>query len=361
MKYSLSQKEVLSEAKDMFKVTKQVQISEKDMDKVRKGFINLMIKDILFYRDRFQKDYGEILIASDYSKATYWRKSIHPTYKISRDKERPNAFEDAAWKNFGKDKEIMLEMLRNLNVRVLDRVICESEEYGKETVEADDIIGVLVRTPGRHIILSSDGDFDQLLVDPRIRRFNLLSGKLEVKTKKEIHEKNQFYLIMGQSKDDIPHVKDKSELSEDFIKWMKEKYQIELKPDMASLINSSKYDSYTKEYEKLMYEEDSKLLQEGKRKKRRNLTAYNKPNFGEVTYESTFSSMTVDEFLNLNPIYRKNYELNKLLYLLENIPKRIIEAIGRTYLSSIVKLDQASVQPRFLEFGIDTLLIHKFK
>lgn len=361
MKYSLSQKEVLSQAKDMFKVMGQVEVSEKDLEKVRRGYINLMIKDIIHYRDRFQKDYGEVIICSDYSKATYWRKTIHPNYKASRDKARPNAFEDVIWRNFAKDKQILIDMLRNLGIKVLDKVFLETEEFGKESAEADDIIGVLTRTPGKHIILSSDGDFDQLLVDPRIRRFNLLTGKLEVKTKKEIQEKNQYYLIMGQSKDDIPHVKDKSELTDEFIKWMKDKYQIELKPDMATMINSEKYKNYTSEYEKLMFDEDTKLLQEGKRKKRRNLSAYVKPNFGEVTYANTFPAKTVDEFLNLNPIYRQNYDLNKQLYLLENIPKRMIEAIGRAYLNTEKKFDEMSSHTRFLEFGLDTLLIQKFR
>ena len=361
MKHSIAQRELLKEQKEYYKRTGIVDITEKDLANIRKGFINLVLKDLAVYIDRFYKDYGEIVIAADYNKATYWRKTIFPEYKANREKIKGNPFDDLAGQYFHKEKDELSEILKLLNMKVLNSVASTTEEFGTESVEADDIIGVLVRSKGKHLILSSDGDFDQLLIDDRIKRFNLLEGKLVKKTKKEIHEKNQYSLIMGQPKDNIPHTKDKSELTKEFIDWMKAKYSIDLKPTDASKVNSKEFKHLTDEYEKLMYTEDTALLESGKRKKRRNLSAFAKPNFGEVAYTSTFESMSVDDYLNLNPIYRENYELNKELYLLDRIPKRIILAIGKAYLEAEASLNQYEANVKFLEYGIDSLLIHKFK
>ena len=361
MKYSLVQKEVLGPAKDTFKKTGIVEVSSKDLDNLRKGFFNLVLKDLLYYQDRFMTNYNGLVIANDFSRSTYWRKSIYPDYKTNRDKPKQNSFEEIQWSKFWSHKKELLEIIKSLGIKVMEEIEFTTEEFGTETAEADDIIGVLTRMQGRHLIISSDGDFDQLLHDNRIRRYDPMAGKLKDITKKEINEKNTYNLIMGQSKDNIPHVKERSSLTDEFISWMKSKYQIELTRDMASTIDSPKYKNYVEEYTKEMFIEDSKLLAEGKRKKRRNLTPFEKPNFGEVAYNNTFEHMSVDEFLSQNPVYRKNYELNKKLYLLSEIPSRVIEAIGRAYLKNTPDNDSAAAFQLFMANGLDLSLAYRFK
>lgn len=352
------QKEVFKDTKTLYDKTKEIKTSDKDFKDLTTGIMNIIIKEIIRYQKQFGHRYGEVLIASDYKKSNYWRKTIYPRYKESRDINKKNDFEKEINKNTRDDKAKLSELLRLCGFIVLDDI---QHKETNETVEADDIIGVLTRVPGNHLICSSDGDFDQLLINPNIRRYNLLESKLVKKTNKEIQDKNYFNLIIGQSKDDIPNVKFQTELSDEFIKWMKTKHNIEITKDMIHIIEE-KYSNYMKEYQKEMDKEDEQLISSGKRKKRRKLTAYKKPNFGEVAYNKMIESQGIDNFLQENTLYQRNYDLNKQLYLLENIPSRIVEIIGRSYLEAQrnKSSNKYEVEKLFYLYGIDIMLIHEF-
>ena len=358
MRYALAQKEVFKESIILYKKTKSIDIVEKNYKDLRKGFFNLIIKELAQYQKQHTRNYGEIIIASDYKKSNYWRKTIHPRYKESRDKAKSNSFEDAIWKNFNKDKNDLVEIIKLLGFVVLDKV---QHTETKESVEADDIIGVLVRTPGKHLIISSDGDFDQLTINPNIRRYNLLEAKMVKKSIKDIHAKNLESLVLGQAKDDIPNIKFESELSDDFIEWMDKKYNIQITPKMIYTIKE-KYQNYMKEYKDDKFKEDTQLIASGKRKQRRNLSAFKKPNFGKFGFADMLQNQGIEKLLLENPIYAENYELNKKLYLLENIPQRIIELIGKSFLSEKrnVSSNKYEAEKMFYENSIDILLLSEF-
>lgn len=358
MRYALAQKEVFKEAKELFKKTSAIEVTEKHFKDVKKGFLNLIIRELAQIQKQHSSRYGELIITSDYKKSNYWRKTIHPRYKESRDKPKNNKFDEVIWKNFIQDKNECSSILHELGLVILDTI---QHQTTGETVEADDIIGVLTRIPGKHLIVSSDGDFDQLLRNPNIKRYNLLEARIVKISNKEINDKNQKYLVLGQSKDDIPNIKFESELSDEFIKWMKDKHNIEITKDMIHIIKE-KYSSYMEDYRISMFKEDTISIASGKRKQQRKLTAYKKPGFGEVSYRKMIEKQGLDSFLNENQIYKQNYELNKQLYLLENIPQRIVEIIGREYLHAKRNITSNKYQAEklFYENGIDILLIHEF-
>jgi hypothetical protein len=70
----------------------------------------------------------------------------------------------------------------------------------------------------------------------------------------------------------------------------------------------------------------------------------------------------IEKLLLENPIYVENYELNKKLYLLENIPQRIIELIGKSFLSEKrnVSSNKYEAEKMFYENSIDILLLSEF-
>lgn len=358
MRYSVVQREVFKNEKNIFKRTGKIELTDKHFRDLRTGFMNLIIKDLIRFQMQHGARYGDIVIAADYKKSNYWRKTIHPRYKESRDINKKNAFDTEIGKNMKQDKNDLAEIIKLLGYIILDDI---QHPETKETVEADDIIGCLTRIPGKHLIVSSDGDFDQLLINSNIKRHDLMSSKMVTKSRKEIQEKNYKALILGQSKDDIPNVKFEAELSDDFIEWMKKTHNIEITKDMIFTIKE-KYSKYTEEYKLEKYKEETILIAEGKRKQRRNLTAFQKPNFGEVAFNKMMANIGIDNFLTENTIYKDNYELNKHLYLLENIPKRIIEIIGRNYLDKKrnVSSNRYEVEKLFYANSIDVLLLHEF-
>lgn len=358
MRYSVVQRELFKDDKILFKKTGAIDIDESKYIKLTSGVINLVVKELARYQTQFKHRYGDIIIASDYKKSNYWRKTIYPNYKACRDIDKRNAFDKLINKNSYNDKMILMEVISKLGFIVLDKI---QHPETKETVEADDIIGVLTRMPGKHLICSADGDFDQLLVNPNIKRFNLFESKIVKTTNKKIQEKNYKSLILGQAKDDIPNVKYHSELSDDFIKWMKNKHDIEITKNMIDLIQE-KYSNYMDEYRIEKLKEDTISIAKGKRKQKRNLTAYAKPNFGEVKYNKMLETIGIDNFLNENKIYRKNFELNKQLYFLDNIPKRIIEIIGKSYLKAKQEntANKYEAEKLFYKYNVDILLINEF-
>ena len=119
---------------------------------------HMVLNSLRGYRNRFVKDYGELVICCD--DKNYWRKKIFPYYKANRKKNRNQS-----------------ELDWNSIFRCLNNVRDEIKEYFPykviqiETCEADDIIATVVHDiEGSQLlngsemimILSGDKDFIQL-------------------------------------------------------------------------------------------------------------------------------------------------------------------------------------------------------
>ncbi len=119
---------------------------------------HMILNSIRMYRNKFTKEYGELIIACD--DKNYWRKDIFPYYKAHRKEDRKASTHD--W---------------NKIFDCLNKIRDELKEYFPykiiqvDRAEADDIIGVLAKRFGVYLnntdtekvlILSGDKDFGQL-------------------------------------------------------------------------------------------------------------------------------------------------------------------------------------------------------
>ena len=158
---------------------------------------HMILNSIRMYNQKFKKDYGQVVIASD--GAMSWRREYFPNYKASRRKNREESTID--W---------------NEIFRILKTVREELVEYSQYCVinlggcEADDVIGTLVENTqefGKHedvMIVSSDKDFVQLHRYGNVKQFSPMQ-------KKFVQEKNARayffeHIIRGDTGDGVPNV-----------------------------------------------------------------------------------------------------------------------------------------------------------
>jgi hypothetical protein len=129
---------------------------------------HMILNSIRMYKQKFSKDYGELVIACD--DKNYWRKDIFPYYKAHRKEDRKQS--DLDWnKIFEVLNKIRDEIKEHFPYRVIQ----------VDRAEADDIIGVLARQHGVYLnndetekilILSGDKDFAQLQKYVNVEQFS---------------------------------------------------------------------------------------------------------------------------------------------------------------------------------------------
>lgn len=167
---------------------------------------HMVLNGIRSYKQKFGKEYGEIVIACD--SKNYWRKKVFPYYKANRKKAREQS--DIDWNTifecFNKIRDELKEHFPYRVVRV-------------ETAEADDIISVLVHHYGqllvsgdapKILILSGDKDFIQL------QKFSNVTQYDPVRKKYISHNNPDKYLkehiMRGDSGDGIPNFLSKDDV-----------------------------------------------------------------------------------------------------------------------------------------------------
>jgi hypothetical protein len=156
-------------------------------------FRHMVINSLRSYKQKFQSEYGEIVIACD--DRNYWRKQVFPYYKANRKKNR-----DASEINWNQVFDIFNTIKAEIKEYFPYRVI------QVESAEADDIIATLV-TENKDktiLILSADKDFVQLQKYATVRQYDPIR-------KKWIKEDNpQQYLyehiLKGDQGDGIPNI-----------------------------------------------------------------------------------------------------------------------------------------------------------
>lgn len=143
---------------------------------------------------KFKSEYGEVIIACD--NRHYWRRDIFPAYKAHRKKNRA-----ASGHDWNKIFECMSNIREELKEHSPYKVI---DIHG---AEADDIIGVLTQNFSAQqsvLILSSDKDFVQLQVYPKVKQYSS-SMKKFIKTDDPIKQLNEL-IVTGDSGDGIPNI-----------------------------------------------------------------------------------------------------------------------------------------------------------
>ena len=157
---------------------------KKDMDEEgRAKAVNTLRHTVLsslkFYKKKFGKEYGEIVICCD--ARNYWRKEVFPHYKAGRSKNRDES--DLDWKLIFDT----LEQIRNDLIQYFPYKVVLVDR-----AEADDVIGVLTKwaqendlvntglyeEPQKVMIVSADGDFVQLQKFEGVKQWSPQQKKL---------------------------------------------------------------------------------------------------------------------------------------------------------------------------------------
>lgn len=180
---------------------------------------HVALNSIRTIRNRFYKEFGELVICCDAKSATYWRKKEFPYYKANRSSSALA----------GVDKKLLMDSIRTIATEL-------DEFFPYRTVlvdgaEADDIIAVLVKwsqttDEGREffkeqsgdnllslalesgpktVIISSDRDFKQLHKYSQVSQWTNRDKKFmkSEDVQKELLEK----LVRGDAGDGIPNIK----------------------------------------------------------------------------------------------------------------------------------------------------------
>jgi hypothetical protein len=172
-------------------------IFQQKQNVIEEGFLrHLVLTSLLFYKNKFSKDYGDLVLACD-GKAS-WRKQYFPLYKANRKIQREKTSTQFDWNTFFKSfDKIKLELRTMFPYKIIE----------VDEAEGDDVIAVLVNKykTDNNIIISSDKDLKQLkLCCPHIKQFSPLTKKFISCDNAE--EFLLEHIIRGDTSDGIPNV-----------------------------------------------------------------------------------------------------------------------------------------------------------
>ena len=278
--------------------------------------------------NKYKANYGNIVVALDSKNS--WRRRFYPDYKSRRRNKEKNDNEQFTSNLLYKFIEIIEKILSHTNIKVLKTMF--NSKYG---IEGDDIIAVLAMylQDEKHIIYSIDVDFYQILND-RIKQYHPLERKIiDTPTKRAVDVKMKTFYLKGQAKDSVPSIKYQTELSTDFIKFVKKNYEIELRNDMIDKVIKNHKDivnNYKEETEKDIYK---------------------KSRFTEDNLKLFFDNL--EEMLDTNKYYKHNYKRNLLLLSFYKIPESVKNKILEEYesLEDIKFLNKIKLRKLFLKAG----------
>ena len=158
---------------------------------------HMILNSIRMYRQKFSKEYGEMVIVAD--GMNNWRKDVLPNYKVKRKKNREESSIDwnEAFRIIGMIRD---EIRDNFPYKVVHQDGCEAD---------DSIAHIAMSTQefGRYepvMIISADGDFKQLQVNKNVRQFSPLTKKFVVEKNPKLELANK--ILKGDSGDGVPNV-----------------------------------------------------------------------------------------------------------------------------------------------------------
>jgi hypothetical protein len=153
----------------------------------------ILLGKIRQYNTMFRKEFGELILCAD---ANSWRHKVFPHYKARRRAERVRLealgeggdhlrrFDDmhSFW-------DIMVEHspFRCLKIR---------------GAEGDDLVAIIARTPGKHVVISADADISQLTRFQNVKCYQPITKKFIDNGADYWHRK----IVYGDGGDDIPNI-----------------------------------------------------------------------------------------------------------------------------------------------------------
>jgi len=167
---------------------------------------HMVINTIRSHYTKFKRDYGELILACDHKK--YWRKEHFPYYKSNRKKAREESGYD--WStifdaiNLIKTelKEIFPYKVIEVNGAEADDIIATLCKWSQENYVYE---GTLLASPKPVLIISGDHDFIQLQKYSNIKQYSPTQKKFikpEIGSEKYLLE----HIIKGDKGDGVPNV-----------------------------------------------------------------------------------------------------------------------------------------------------------
>lgn len=262
-----------------------------------------LILDTLFnLQQQYSSSHGDVTICLDDNSVPNWRKTILPCYKSTRKLAR-----DESEIPFDGVFRQIDEMLTQIKTNTPWKVV------SVPSAEADDVILCLAKHFSKYepvLIVSSDKDMIQAQRYPNVSQYSPIAKSFITPETKggDMNFWLTEHVMLGDSADEIPKVTDNTQFSDEFYKYLK--------------ANNYRYDE--EEYSQLpfsirsMVEYDYNILNKHNKK-----DIWKTIRFGPKTVQKMLENGTVEEFLDSNPLYRKNYERNKQLILDDYIPDSI--------------------------------------
>lgn len=296
-------------------ILKETKADFVDLKLYQKEFNLSMLNVLCTHINMFREYATEIVICLDETSGRgNWRKKIFPMYKYARQQFRQSFtkfdYQDAyiLFDNF-------VKALKASQAKTLFKVV------DVDHCEADDLILVLARDAANKgepvMILSPDKDFIQLQDNPLIRQYSWMTNKiLRVDDKTgDVENGMQEWLLehvcLGDQADNVPRIVDFKEFKPGVREYLVESGLIEEDEDAWSF--SSSYFNY----------DDFEAFG----------GVFEREKFGLATLKKRIKEVGgLENFLDLDPCYRKNYYRNRQLVLEEGIPMALREQIISEYL-----------------------------
>lgn len=273
---------------------------EKYNTSVLKGiFLHMFFNNIKMLKQKFEEDYGDIIFCVDKSS---WRKDIYPQYKEHRKKAREESQID--WKSF---YPVIDELIQTLDNDFPFKVIAVNK------AEGDDIIAVLAKTFHKQesvLVVSEDKDMKQLK-KYGINIYKPIQKAFDQSSIADVTQYMQLHILLGDKVDNIPSIKEFTELSVDFIKYLaSQNFYI------TDVVELSQLDIFNKFITEFTNQFPDKLV-------------FKKGNFGEVKATKFLEDLHIN--LEANPLYKKHYDRNNRLISFDYIPTEISDLILEEY------------------------------
>jgi len=166
---------------------------------------HMILNSIRSYRNRYGKEFGEIVIACD--NRHYWRREIFPHYKAGRKGAREASGLD--WSsifealNMVRDEidEFMPYPVINIHGAEADDVIGALAEYSQTA----STVGKLFASAEPFLVISGDHDFAQLQKFPNVSQYSPGKKKM-IKITEPAHNVLMEHIIIGDRGDGVPNM-----------------------------------------------------------------------------------------------------------------------------------------------------------
>ena len=321
---------------------------------------HLVFQSLLYVRKTFSDK--DIIIAVD--SKNNWRRKFYPEYKANRKKGR-----EESEINFDEFFEVLNDILDNLEYFPFKKV---SLDY----LEADDIAGILVmQFPEKEkILITSDKDWKQLLQYKNTKMYDPIKKKfiqLEKDEKETLLINNiiedlnvpkiKFTLrhaLLGDAGDNVPGVTKETKFSDNFKKYLKE-----------NGLNINEIEFWELSEDKRNYLIDNynvfKVIKSGKRKGEFSdeKDIWKTVPFGEKKAMKVLENeKTLENFLNTNPLYLRNFKRNLVLVDLAFIPKDLRKEVIEYIEDYKISYNSNEIKNFFIKNGLNEMFsnIHLF-